>query len=246
MIVAVVTALGFLRSCGAEEPPAATQTDVSSTAPSKSPKDLRLLLAIDTSGSMSNKLAESTQRRIDAAVINVLVALHTGEIKEPYEIGLWTFRGPRHRELLPIAPYEGTRKTSIDRELRQLRRRQREDGGTPLYSTIQAGLDVLKRKADRDDTADIVNVMVILTDSKENRGDGADQVDPAEVNGLLRREKRIPVLITAAYDSTCDDLEETLPALRQRPHGCVQVDAAGNLDKALDDMIKGIATARRR
>lgn len=245
-LVALVALVTYLKSCGDDEPPAATSSSAPRTTPSKTPKDLRLLLAIDTSGSMSWKLAESNQRRIDAAVTNVLVALHSGEIKDPYELGLWTFRGPRYRERLAIAPYEGTRKDRIDRELRRLRRRQRNDGGTPLYGTIREGLDELKSQADRDDTDDTVNVMVILTDSKDNPGDDADQVDAAEVNGLLKREKRIPILITAAYDSSCTDLEKVLTALRQPPHRCVQVDGAGNLDKALDEMIKRLAAARQR
>lgn len=215
--------------------------------PPPGPKDLRVLVAIDTSGSM-NKRVSPSGRRITNATDGALAALD--QLESPYELGLWTFRDMGPRESVRIAPdtqdEDGVAHISeIRRKLRLLPARQSNDGGTPLYNTISEGIRQLEDEA-QSDVRDTVSALIILTDSDDNPPDelkaNGEAVTEVEIDSLLRKvEDRIQVIVTAAYETPCSDLEQRVPALRGH---CITVRDGLAVKPTLRTILRRLEAAR--
>lgn len=220
LVVAFVLAIanGFFDSDDDTRAPSPT-TDVSDAVPPPppvtptEPRNLRILLAIDASGSMTSYRVSGNNgpRRIEAAVTGASAALD--QLEEPYELGLWTFRDRGPRQEVAIAPATLQHLRGIERKFRALLRRPPDTASTPLYNTISQAIDELQSAAAAD-VDDTVNALVILTDSNDNPPkDLSDAVTQEELETLLVGvEEEIEVLITAAFVTPCGDLERDVPA----------------------------------
>lgn len=212
-------------------------------SPSK-PRDLRVLLAIDTSGSMNKPVSrDDSLKRIDAAIGGAQAGL--GKVKPPYELGVWTFRQTGHTVLAQIAPATPTRLRSIVDKLGALR----PGGSTPLYNTIDAGIEALQLAALRDDEpADTINALVILTDGKNNPPRAMRRAGTAttarELNSALADGGNIRVIVTAAFTKRCRKLFARVPALPEK--NCLTVRSASAIKRRLSDILARLEKGRQK
>jgi Ca-activated chloride channel family protein len=123
-------------------------------------KGARVLLIIDTSGSMGES-AGSGASKLELAKSAALKALDQFGPKD--DVALWSFSTPLngstqpYRELVPFKPI-GTAKPLLRREILQLV----PDGGTALYSTARRAFAQMSEGA----TRDRISAVVLLTDGK--------------------------------------------------------------------------------
>lgn len=256
IVVAVIGAFGAIagafilsgafNSDNGPSAPGPADTSTRSKPQSSRLKDLRVLLAIDTSGSMNTPVSPRA-RRITSATNGALAALD--QLTSPWELGLWTFRQMGHHEELPIAPdTQDGQVPELRRQLRLLPGRQRDDGGTPLYNTISDGIQVLKDYAQSDSRATI-SALVVLTDSRDNPPKRlvreGDAVSAGEIDSLLTSVKdKILVVVTAAFAETqCSELWKDVPALRGH---CVDVRGPPGVKPTLTKIVGSLQDARQR
>jgi hypothetical protein len=207
-------------------------------------RDLRVLVAIDTSGSMAKPIPDESVRRIDAAIAGTKAGL--GKLTLPYELGVWVFAQPGHTEVAPIGPASAGRLETIGGQLAAIARRQRTDGGTPLYTTIADGVGAL-RLAALADTKQTVSALVILTDGRDAppramvRAGTAKSAD--QLNGILARAGKVQVLVTAAF-KRCQTL---FAAVRSLPaENCLTVNTSDDIERRLGKILTDLENARTR
>ena len=132
-------------------------------------KDAKVLIVLDVSGSMSERVGDTTSTKLDLAISAAVNSLD--KFKASDEVGLWIFTtdldtaGATYLELVPTAPM------SVNRErLASSIRAQRPLNGTPLYDVTTAAY--LAAKAAFDPAK--INAVLFLTDGQNDDGDTAD------------------------------------------------------------------------
>jgi hypothetical protein len=151
----------------------------------------RLLAVLDISGSMAAQIAGSGETRLSATVKaaqgGVQLLLGTTEI------GIWTFStdldGDRdYREVVPVGPV-GPRRAEIVRRLGQVR--AKPNGRTGLYDTTLAAY----RDGARNWTAGRINLVLVLTDGKDDNASGISREQLLRQLGALQDRRRpLPIL----------------------------------------------------
>ncbi|MFI5956252.1 substrate-binding domain-containing protein [Cryptosporangium sp. NPDC051539] len=150
----------------------------------------RTLVLLDSSGSMKTKVDAGT--RFDAARTGITAAFDT--IGQSDEVGLWTFPAqPRQLLDLRVRP-PGEAGRLADRALKAVH----PDHGTPLYRSIEAGLDALGR-ADEDQ----VTTLIVVTD-----GEDTDEGRPPTPRALAARAStaKVRISVVALGDADCAGL----------------------------------------
>ncbi|MFI1991753.1 substrate-binding domain-containing protein [Actinoplanes sp. NPDC020271] len=120
----------------------------------------RVLLAVDTSGSMGQPAGSAATSRFTVAARGVGEAL--GQLGPEDEFGLWAFPisgGRKSYELVGVAAGSAQHRTAVVDALRAVK----PSGSTPLYATVVAGLGALSGAVD--DTR--VQALVVLTDGED-------------------------------------------------------------------------------
>ncbi|MCU1593211.1 MAG: von Willebrand factor type, partial [Frankiales bacterium] len=124
-------------------------------------KGARVLLVIDTSGSMGEPVADTGSSKLELAKAAALKAL--SQFGPNDDVSLWSFSTPLnsgeqpYRELVPFLP--------IKQALPQLRQQiplLEADGGTALYATARKAFQVMTAKISNDQ----ISAVVLLTDGK--------------------------------------------------------------------------------
>ncbi|HEX2772620.1 MAG TPA: substrate-binding domain-containing protein, partial [Micromonosporaceae bacterium] len=151
----------------------------------------RLLAVLDISGSMAAQIAGSGETRLSATVKaaqgGVQLLLGTTEI------GVWTFStdldGERdYREVVPVGPV-GPRRAEIVERLGQVR--VKPNGRTGLYDTTLAAY----RDGARNWTAGRINLVLVLTDGKDDNASGISRERLLRDLGALQDRRRpLPIL----------------------------------------------------
>ena len=207
-------------------------------------RDLRVLVAIDTSGSMIKPVSRNDSlRRIDAAVGGAQAGV--SKLNPPFELGIWTFRQSGHTALAPIKPAKPSGLMTLSNKLGALAERQRRHGGTPLYNTIAAGLDALQLAALRDVKPEAtINALVVLTDGKDHPPRAMIRAGSAktatELNSALADADDIRVLVTAAF-ARCASVFADIPTLEEN---CLSVSTADDIEQRLTDVLARLEAGR--
>jgi Bacterial extracellular solute-binding protein/von Willebrand factor type A domain len=151
----------------------------------------RLLAVLDISGSMAAQIGGSGESRLSATIRaaqgGVQLLLGTTEI------GIWTFStdldGDRdYREVVPVGPV-GPRRSAIIERLGQVR--VKPNGRTGLYDTTLAAY----RDGARNWTAGRINLVLVLTDGKDDNASGISRTQLLrELGALQDRRRPLPIL----------------------------------------------------
>ncbi|MDG4825111.1 substrate-binding domain-containing protein [Asanoa sp. WMMD1127] len=151
----------------------------------------RLLAVLDVSGSMESAIPGTTETRLSATVKaaqgGVQLLLGTTEI------GIWTFStdldGNRdYREVVPVGPV-GPRRADIVSRLGQVK--VKPNGATGLYDTTLAAY----RDGARNWTAGRINLVLVLTDGKDDNASGIGRAELLRELGALQDPRRpLPIL----------------------------------------------------
>lgn len=151
----------------------------------------RLLAVLDISGSMQAQIAGSGETRLSATVKaaqgGVQLLLGTTEI------GIWTFStdldGDRdYRQVVPVGPV-GPRRAEIVQRLGQVR--AKPNGRTGLYDTTLAAY----RDGTRNWTAGRINLVLVLTDGKDDNASGISREQLLRELGTQQDRRRpLPIL----------------------------------------------------
>lgn len=124
-------------------------------------KRARVLLVLDTSGSMGNPAGGTGSSKLDLAKDAAVKV--PGLMAKDDELGLWTFSTPinndpqPYREVVPIGPV-----SSITSEFKSSVDDLQPDGGTALYATAKAAVKAVQEGFDPTK----INAVVFLTDGK--------------------------------------------------------------------------------
>jgi hypothetical protein len=151
----------------------------------------RMLAVFDISGSMAAQVPGSTETRLSATVKAAQGGAHL--LLSTTEIGVWAFStdldGDRdYREVVPVGPV-GPRRADIIAELGRMR--VKPNGATGLYDTTLAAY----RDATRNWTPGRINMVLILTDGKDDNASGISRADLLrELRGLVDRKRPVPIL----------------------------------------------------
>jgi len=155
----------------------------------------RVLLALDTSGSMAEPAEQAGATRIAVAVRAVRQAL--GEVGRTDQFGLWTFPaddGRGHRPLVDIGAGTEQHRTDIVAALDAVQ----PAGGTPLYDTIIAGLTAVDGPAGDVDP----RALVVLTDGQDTTSGASAAQAQASVAGLVRATG-VRLYVIATGEASC-------------------------------------------
>ncbi|WP_436535911.1 substrate-binding domain-containing protein [Actinoplanes sp. HUAS TT8] len=174
----------------------------------------RVLLAVDTSGSMSQPAGSAATSRFTVAARGVGEAL--GQLGPRDEFGLWSFpisRGRSSYELVGVAAGSAQHRTAIVDALRAVK----PAGTTPLYATIVAGLSVLTRSADDKR----VQALVVLTDGEDTSARPGLGPTLEQVGRAAGADVRLYVIATG--EARCDG-----PDGRTGPGPLYQLTRAGH------------------
>lgn len=155
----------------------------------------RVLLAVDASGSMLERVGDAGTR-FEVAGAGVQRSLDLLGARD--EFGLWVFPGSAGgagvRQLVPIgrgdAPHGGMprRAAAVD-----ALRRVKPVGATPLYTTVAAGVDAVATGS-----KDHVTSLVVLTDGQDTVGGIAPQALDQRV-----RDKGVRIFVIAVGEARC-------------------------------------------
>lgn len=178
----------------------------------------RVLLAVDTSGSMRQRVAEQGPTRFEVAVKGVSGAL--AMMGERDEFGMWVFPDVLGaRELLSIGPGR-PRRQQAEAALGGIT----PTGPTPLYRTIVDGVKILAGG-----NADAVKALVVLTDG-EDYGSGLSRAQL--VSGV--RGSDVRVFVIAVGEASCA-AQGLIDVTEQTGGTCRQTDFGG-LNATLADL----------
>lgn len=153
--------------------------------------DFSLLAVFDVSGSMKEKVGNSTRVAITQEAAGIALAA----LPKTTKLGLWVFStgigagGADYREVTPIAALDPAHKARVAAAAAKL-----DDsigGGTGLYDTIWAAYQKVQKTYD----ADRVNAVVILTDGRNEDTEG---LSLAQLKANLRgaADPQRPIAIT--------------------------------------------------
>jgi Ca-activated chloride channel family protein len=160
---ALTTANGTLpaKQLALIDPPAPAVLDQVARSWEKLRKRARVLLVLDTSGSMGADVPNGGGTKLDLAKKAAIQA--TTQLAPDDELGLWTFSTPGagesrpYRELVPTGKVSAVLPT-FEQKVKGLA----ADGGTALYTTTRAAVGQVQDTFDRDR----INAVVLLTDGK--------------------------------------------------------------------------------
>ena len=151
----------------------------------------RMLAVFDISGSMAARVPGSSETRLSATV----KAAQGGAqlLLGTSEIGVWAFStdldGDRdYTEIAPVGPV-GPRREEIVAKLGQMK--VKPNGATGLYDTTLAAY----RDATRNWTPGRINMVLILTDGKDDNASGISRGELLrELGRLVDRKRPVPIL----------------------------------------------------
>jgi hypothetical protein len=199
----------------------------------------RVLVAIDESGSMADRLPGGALTKSQLA--RQALAVVASGIAPDSDMGLWTFtasRGRDYQERVPLGPADdrfgsSTRRAALQREIAGLR--PVLGGGTGLYDTILAAY----RAASKGYVYGRLNAVLVITDGR-NQDPGSISLD--QLLSTLRREYDgiKPVrIITSAYGTDADlpNLKRIADVTGGASYSALQADqVAPLLARALSDL----------
>lgn len=151
----------------------------------------RMLAVLDISGSMDARVPGTSDTRLSATVKAAQGGV--GLLLGTTEIGIWTFStdldGDRdYREVVPVGPV-GPRRAEIVQRLGQVR--VKPNGATGLYDTTLAAY----RDGERNWTAGRINLVLVLTDGKDDNASGIGRAELLrELAALQDRKRPLPIL----------------------------------------------------
>jgi hypothetical protein len=151
----------------------------------------RLLAVFDISGSMGERVPGSPQTRLSATVRAAQGGARL--LLDTTELGIWAFStdldGERdYREVVPVGPV-GPRRAELLAALGRMR--VKPNGGTGLYDTTLAAY----QDATRNWTPGRINMVLILTDGKDDNGSGISRAELLrDLRGLVDRKRPVPIL----------------------------------------------------
>ncbi|MEU6357525.1 substrate-binding domain-containing protein [Streptomyces sp. NPDC047072] len=156
-----------------------------------------VLLLIDTSGSMNDKILGTDQTKLERLKQAETELL--GEFTRSDRVGLWKFSDaedlggdPDYRELVPLAPYD---RNPLSENFRALE----AEGATGLYDTLDAATAAMR--ADYDPKA--INAIVLLTDGRDqDKGSVPLATLLQHINDPSKPQVRV---FTIAYGSAADE-----------------------------------------
>ena len=160
---ALTTANGALpaKQLSLIDPPAPAVLDQVATSWEKLRKRARVLLVLDTSGSMGAGVPSGGGSKLDLAKKAALQAVT--QLAPDDELGLWTFSTPAPGDAKPYRELVPTGKVSAVLPAYQQKVKALEaDGGTALYTTTRDAVGQVQDTFDRDR----INAVVLLTDGK--------------------------------------------------------------------------------
>lgn len=197
------------------EPPDDIEPTMDTYALAKRPG--RVLLALDTSGSM-REAAPDGRRRFDVAVQGVSGAMRM--LGDRDELGLWVFPGTGgKRELVPLGPGRQQRQL-VDAALPGIE----PTGPTPLYRTIVDGVGALSAT-----DGESAKAVVVLTDG-EDYGSGLSSAQVVDaISG-----KGVRVFIVAVGEASCASQE--LMEITQKSAGSCRQATFGDLEATLSEV----------
>ena len=156
-------------------------------------KRARVLLVMDVSSSMGDRVGSAPASKLDLAKEAMSIALR--DFTSDDEVGLWALAGMERRERIGVGPLRD-QEAQLRSEIERLRP---EGTGRALYATVMGAVTSLRQRFDRER----INAVILLTDGRND--------DPANaaVSGLLRtlraqpEDERIRVF-TIAYGGGAD------------------------------------------
>jgi Ca-activated chloride channel family protein len=166
-------------------------------------KGARVLLIIDTSGSMADAAGTGGDSKLELAKRAALTAL--GQFGPKDQVALWSFSTPvagqtePYRELVPFKLI-GQNKAALEQAITALS----PEGGTALYNTARKAFRVMSAGA----TRDAISAVVLLTDGK-NEYDRDKDVNNLEAELSPEDTSRSVRFFTIGYGADAD-----LPTLR--------------------------------
>ena len=119
-------------------------------------KPARVLVIVDTSGSMDDQVPGTGTTKLGLVKAALLAALD--QIGDADQVGLWSF-SDQYQEVVPVGTV-ATQRARLKGAVTSLA----PGGGTLLYSTIGAGLDQMKKLVN----PNYITAMVVLTDGADN------------------------------------------------------------------------------
>jgi hypothetical protein len=155
----------------------------------------RVLLALDTSGSMAASAGPAGTTRFTLASRAISQAL--GQMGSRDQFGLWTFSGAGrngHRELVTIAEGDQQHRAEIVEALGRVSL----SGDTPLYDTIIAGMQEIARPVAEVEP----RALVVLTDGVDTSSAGNAEAMRATVRDLAGTGARLFVVATGEASCT--------------------------------------------
>ena len=155
--------------------------------------DFQLLSVFDVSGSMNEKVGDTTRVKITQEAAGIALSALPGSTK----LGLWVFssdKGPNgadYKEIVPIGTLSDEQHrgrmaaaaTSLNKEV---------EGWTGLYDTIWAAYQKVQANFD----PERVNAVVILTDGKNEDPGGGLSLDQLMANIRNATDPKKPIAIT--------------------------------------------------
>lgn len=191
-------------------------------------KKAKIILAVDTSGSMEVKIDGKTRLEVASEA----VAKGVKVLNEQDQIGLWSFssEGPdrpqAYREEIPLGPFDPER---IEKGMAKLR----AEGDTALYTTVRQAHKSLTDGYEQDR----IHAVVVLSDGKNEHSDN-------DLRGLLddvRLDPNRPVMIFCIAfgpQAPFDTLDQIA-----RAAGGQAFDATdpANLDKAFVELVSSFS-----
>jgi len=156
-------------------------------------KRARVLLVMDVSSSMGDRVASTSASKLDLAKVATLSALE--DFAGDDDVALWTIAGTERRELVAMGPMRDQKallRTEIDRLTPQ-------GTGKALYSTISSAVTSVRQRFDRER----INAVIVITDGRN------DDPSNSDLNGLIRtlraqpEDERVRVF-TIAYGPGAD------------------------------------------
>jgi hypothetical protein len=187
-------------AAGPRAPDAAAAEEVIGTWGSAQ-RPVRMLLAMDVSGSMALPVPGTGTPRITATVTAARNAVTRSELGAGDEVGLWEFAtrlsGARdHRELVPLGGATADRQNRMARALGAL---AATDQDTGLHDTIGAGIERLRRDQRPDADFPPVSLLVVLTDGEN---DDVGSISVTEIGRRLR-DSGVQVSVIASVGANC-------------------------------------------
>ncbi|MCW6007798.1 VWA domain-containing protein [Micromonospora sp. CPCC 205371] len=189
----------------------------------------RVLLALDTSGSMAKVAGPAGLTRFDVAARAVVQTL--GQMGARDEFGLWTFPGAGgkgQRQPVPIAAGSERHRQRIAEALRGAR----PQGGTPLYDTIVAGMRAVAAPAPGVDR----RALLVLTDGKDTGSAASTEDARRAVRDLTGRTGAV-LFVVATGEAGCRDALDAPGGARLSLRDLVAADLGGECFDARPDQL---------